>query len=229
MAELIKRILGSATGKVGDLVFKRYKNGKVFISTHKGFNTISESPNCVDNRARFNTAVKFSKAVNSLPELRQIWKSSNIEGRSAYTKILSFNIKLFKNSSPSLINRISPKGFGFITDNLILSNNLISIDIKLGSNSSELLNNSYTANFIVALFNQKPGNDEITFPYIMATADYIPEKTEDFKNIIANLDSVQKQYVKEFTKAVVYIAFTNVKVKPHIYSSSFGISTDIVP
>ena len=101
MAELIKRILGSTSGKVGDLVFKSYKNGKVYITTHKGYNTISASPNCVKNRAGFNKAVKFSQAVNSLPELRLIWNASKLKGRSAYTKIMSFNIKLLKDLNPS--------------------------------------------------------------------------------------------------------------------------------
>jgi hypothetical protein len=228
MAELLKKILGSASGKVGDLVFKRYKNGKVFFSTHKGYNTISDSPNCVKNRANFNNAVKFSKAVNSLPELRQIWNYSNIEGRSAYTKILRFNIKLLKDTIPSLSNRISPKGFGFMASNLILSNNSIIIDIKLGDSSEDLLDLPFTANFVVALFNQKQNISEEVYPFAVATAEFIPENTSEFENIIAYFDSTQKQFVESYTKAIVYMSFTKTDVKPFVYSGSFAMKTDIV-
>ena len=228
MAELLKRVLGSTSGKVGDLVFKSYKSGKVFISTHKGYNTISKSPNCVKNRANFNKVVKFSKAVNSLPELREIWKASKVNGRSAYTKILSFNIKLLKDAEPSLNNRISPDGFGFFAQNLVITENSVSLDIKLNERTKELVGQSFTANFVVALFNQKPDLNKESFPFAVAEGKYLPVNFTDYINVTAEFDSIQKQYVAEFYKAIVYVSFTNINVKPYLHSSSFAIASDII-
>jgi hypothetical protein len=228
MGELLKRVLGSTSGKVGDLVFKYHKNGKVFISTHKGFNTISESPNCVKNRVNFNKVVKFSKAVNSLPELRDIWKASKMNGRSAYTKILSFNIKLLADAEPSLNNRISPGGFGFNTEKLALTENSVSLNIKLNERTKDYVGQSFIANFVIALFDQKQNLKEELFPFAVAVGKYLPENITDYVTVTANFDSVQKQYVAEFKKAIVYTAITKTDVKPYLHSDSFAIASDII-
>jgi hypothetical protein len=228
MAELVNKIIGSARGKVGDVVFKRHKNGKVFFSTHKGYNEISKSKKCVENRTRFNRAVNFAKAVNSLPELREVWKSSNIEGRSAYTKIMSNNIKLFHDTNPARTNKITPHGFGFHADNLILTNNSVSIDIKLIENFNELKNTKFSANFVVALFERKPGMDEYSFPYAVAISDYTPVADSQYQNITANFNTFESDNVNAYAKALVFIAFTNIETKPYIYSSSLGIASEII-
>ena len=228
MAELVNKIIGSARGKVGDVVFKRHKNGKVFFSTHKGFNEISNSKNCVDNRTRFKEAVNFAKAVKSLPDLREIWKYSNIEGRSAYTKIMSYNIKLFHDTNPARTNKICPPGFGFHADNLSLTSNSVSIDIKLIENFKELKNIKFVANFVVALFEQKPGMEEYTFPYAVAVSEYIPVVDSQYQNITAIFNTFESDNLKAYSKALVFMAFTNTETKPYIHSSSLARASDII-
>ena len=228
MAELVSKILGTARGKIGDVVFKRFKNGKVFFSTHKGSNVISKSKKCVDNRTRFNNAVKFAKAVNSLPELRKIWKSSAIEGRSAYTKIMSYNIKLFHETNPAKTNKICPPGFGFHADNIKINNNSVSVDIMLGSDNSNLINKIFTANFVVALFDRKPDKEEYTFPYAIASTVYISANESEYQNVTAYFDSFQKENVEAFTRAIVFFTFTNTESKRFIHSGSLARETYII-
>jgi hypothetical protein len=228
MAELVNKVIGSARGKVGDVVFKRHKNGKVFFSTHKGYNEISNSKKCMDNRTRFNRAVNFAKAVNSLPELREIWKYSSIEGRSAYTKIMSYNIKLFHDTNPARTNKICPPGFGFHADNFIISNNSISIDIKLVQNFKELRNIKFTANFVVALSERKPDMEEFSFPYAVALAEYTSILDSEYQNVTAFFNSFERDNVEAYTKAFAFMALTNTERKPYIHSSSFARGMDII-
>ena len=88
MGRLVKTVLGKASGKVGDLVF-RIVDGKVFIASHIGTNKISKSPECVNNRKRFSAVLKFASAVNKIPDLNIIWSKSRKTAKSGYNKIRS--------------------------------------------------------------------------------------------------------------------------------------------
>jgi hypothetical protein len=135
---------------------------------------------------------------------------------------------LFHDTNPARTNKICPPGFGFHADNFIISNNSISIDIKLVQNFKELRNIKFTANFVVALSERKPDMEEFSFPYAVALAEYTSILDSEYQNVTAFFNSFERDNVEAYTKAFAFMALTNTERKPYIHSSSFARGMDII-
>jgi hypothetical protein len=207
MGKLIHRVLGDARGKVGELVFKIY-NGKVYITTHKGFNKISKSPSCVKNRKRFAAAIKFSKAVNSLDTLKEVWKQSSAEGKRTYSKILRFNIDKLLDGKPSKLNSIVPSGFLIDVKDLVFSRNSAGFSLAVNDVDNDYNGMTFRLNLVIALFTNNKDVLNSVFPYLCLSVDFINNKGSEFKNIIVNFEKNQKEYIGLFKTARVFLALT---------------------
>jgi hypothetical protein len=219
MGRLVHRVLGDSQGKVGELVFKIY-NGKVYITTHKGFNKISKSPSCVKNRNRFAVSVKFSKAVNSLNNLKEVWSQSNAEGKRTYTKILRFNIGKLLDGKLSKLNSIVPAGFSVDAKDLVFSKKSLKLSLKITdeeNNYSEIL---FKLNFVVALLTNDKEVLNNAFPYLCFSVDFTADNNSNYKNITVNFNKYQIELLSKFQKARVFLALTNTDVDPCINSCS---------
>ena len=140
MAKVVDKFTGSFSGQLGDMVFRRYKNGSVFVARKKSHNTVSYSDACVKTRNKFKVAVAFAKAANSLPEIYKIWKNPVYEGRSPYTKILKTNIAFVDDDLlPGIRSKITPAGFGINYKILSLSKDKISFSFNLGEFNKSLI------------------------------------------------------------------------------------------
>jgi hypothetical protein len=207
MGRLIHRVLGDARGKVGDLVFKNY-NGKVYITTHKGFNKISKSPACVKNRKRFAAAIKFSKAVNSLDNLKEVWKKSSAEGKRTYTKILRYNIEKLLDGKPSKLNSIVPSGFRIDVKDLVFSSSSARFALAINEGDFDYSGMSFRLNLVIALFTNNKDVLNSVFPYLCLSVEFINGKSSEFKNIIVNFEKNQKECICLFKSARVFLALT---------------------
>jgi hypothetical protein len=76
---------GQLSGKIGDLVFARLKNGKVIVRQRPVRKT-SKKPGELANQQRFLSAVAYAKAVwNSQPELQAKYKAAaQRQGRQGF-------------------------------------------------------------------------------------------------------------------------------------------------
>ena len=219
MGRLVHRVLGDAQGKVGDLVFKIY-DGKVYITTHKGFNKISKSPPCVKNRNRFAVSIKFSKAVYSLNNLKEVWSQSNAEGKKTYTKILRFNIGKIIDGKPSKLNSISPKGFDIDAKDLAFSKESISLSLKITDEENNYSGIQFKLNFVVALLTKdKEVLKTISLIYVFRSISLL-KIILTIKNITVNFNENQSELLEKFQKARVFLALTKTDVNPCVYSRS---------
>ena len=94
MARLTKAVLGELSGKIGSLVVRKV-NGKQFVSLRPDHYKKSKSTKAIYEKNKFSAVVKFARTINSIPHIKNVWQKSNLQGFSAYHKILKANLKLF--------------------------------------------------------------------------------------------------------------------------------------
>jgi hypothetical protein len=68
----------------------------------------SKSALAKEGRNNFAMTVKFAKAVNSVPALKEIWALANVEGSNSFQKIIKNNTSLVKEGSFTPLNKITP-------------------------------------------------------------------------------------------------------------------------
>ncbi len=94
MGRLVGQIVGTARGRIGNLVTKSVKKGESIVYPYNPNRKKTNSPKAIAHNNRFKIINKFSSAVNGSLVLRRIWQlNKSLKGRSAYTKIHSYNYK----------------------------------------------------------------------------------------------------------------------------------------
>jgi hypothetical protein len=205
MGRLYKPVLGRASGKVGDIVF-RHVDGKVFITSHKGSNKISSSPACVNNRSRFSTVVNFAKAVNNLPDLKRIWSKSPVKGINAYSKIISKNVKAVSNNLLTKSNMITPSGFSLYIDDVSLSISEVSLSFLIGEKSAAYSGLSFKSNFVIAF--SEPVNPETKTPLVISLQSSVTPSANNYVDTSAVYDNTARLIYPLYKNAVVFFAIT---------------------
>lgn len=222
MGRLYKPVLGRASGKVGDIVF-RYTNGNIFITSHKGTNKISTSTNCVNNRLRFAAVVRFAKTVNKLPDLKLIWKKSRKKGATGYSQIITQNINSIFDNNVTTSNIITPPGFFVTVKDVVLTNSTVSLSVLLGSSRTQLTGFEYVSNFIIAFSD--PISDAIPDKaLILSTESNVTPSETEFVETSALYNNSGIQIMSMYKKAIVFFAITKVvsENKPCLFSSSYA-------
>ncbi len=125
---IIKNILGTITGRIGDIVV-RTVNGKSVASVRPSKYNASQSSQAVFNRNRFSVTVSFAKYVNFIPLLSKVWSTARIQGVSAFNKILKCNVKLSGKEHPSECNIITPSGYTIELNEVEFEKDFISIEV----------------------------------------------------------------------------------------------------
>lgn len=90
MARVNKQLLGIINGKIGNLVFRNV-NGKTFVSNRPLKYNITGTEESTRVKKGFKNLIQFSSYINSIPILKDVWKSKSVRGKRAYNKIFSHN------------------------------------------------------------------------------------------------------------------------------------------
>ncbi|MFZ4591334.1 MAG: hypothetical protein ACOYN6_10080 [Ignavibacteria bacterium] len=111
MGRVTHQITGTIHGRVGNLVYKGKKAGESTVYPYNPEQKKPDSAKYKDNNDSFTTINKFSSAVNDSSLLKEIWRTyRNINGKSGYNKIHSYN---YKHCLPDFVDkyaRILPGG-----------------------------------------------------------------------------------------------------------------------
>ena len=229
MAKVVDKFTGSLSGQLGDMVYRRYKNGSVFVARQKSVNTVSYSDKCINTRNNFKVAVAFAKTANTLLDIHSVWKNSSIEGRSPYTKILKANIGSVNDRKlPGVASKITPKGFGFNTQLISLSTDKICLNLSLPEFSKQFVNINFKLNFVLALYNPVIPDSETPF---ICIADSSAVSFPDFDNyhlIESDFGSMNRKTLSEYHDAVIFFALTNTENKAHIISGTYHYESAIL-
>jgi hypothetical protein len=127
MASFENAILGDVKGKVGQVIGRR-RGKKFFFYAAPREVKISNTPLAIKSRKKMKPVAQFASVVNSIPELKNLWKSSKIEAFDAFHKIEKLNYPFFTSERPTKENMIIPN---IHTDNNITESSISGKGIKL--------------------------------------------------------------------------------------------------
>lgn len=220
MAILTKNVLGKPIGKVGDIVFKNV-NGKIILATHIGSNKISDSPACVNNRSNFSSVVKFALAVNKIPELNQVWRSSDIKGHRTHNKIISANSKYTVNRFVSEKNIITPLGLLLKISSWAFDKKSLTVTFTLPGNSNNYRGRKFTACFVLALSNPVSKTSK-PVEFFGTTEENIALPVNEPAVITKSFSKQQTDAIKLYKIVRIYFAIADVSGKKPLFSSSYS-------
>jgi hypothetical protein len=130
MAELNKTVLGRLSGAVGDVVF-RQRSGKNFVGTKPSSFIPGNDPASVARRERFALAIQFAGSINSVSELKSVWKKSTPSGLSPFNHMIQINYHSIVNNEVSDIATLGPKpDFGVSASSISLSSAVLQVDLN---------------------------------------------------------------------------------------------------
>ncbi|MDP2364841.1 MAG: hypothetical protein Q8M94_13870 [Ignavibacteria bacterium] len=107
MADLRKKVLGTVSGAVGDLLF-RAKNGKNYVGTKPLSFIPGKDEKSIARRQRFAMATRLSKPINSIYKLKSLWKSVTPVGLSPYNQIVKSNYSNVQSDSIGDLVKLVP-------------------------------------------------------------------------------------------------------------------------
>ena len=158
MAQVNDNILGNLSGRLGNIVFRKM-NGKSFASIRPKKYKPAKSEEAVKTKNKFATVVKFASYINSIPEIKTIWKSSALNGKRGYNTIITINQSLLskdllkdKETLINIDNIIVPKGMDINLSHFNNEYDSISISYSLNELSDQALNINLIKSFFIFCF-----------------------------------------------------------------------------
>ncbi|MFA7360898.1 MAG: hypothetical protein WC139_07655 [Candidatus Kapaibacterium sp.] len=218
MGRLFKTVLGKASGKVGDFVF-RIVDGKVIIASHIGTNEISKSPECVNNRKRFAAVLNFASAVNKIPDLKIIWNKSRKSAKSGYNKIISVNTKLVEDYQISKQNIVTPDGFSLFNLDAVLTAQNAVVSFSLSDDSVIYSGKKFNACLVITLSNPVSKLNKTSFSFSNVVPDVVVDSTV---SVVSFSLKNQKKIIDKYRKAIVFFALSNTEQNKPLCSDSFA-------
>ena len=210
MVRIKNRILGIPEGKLGNVVY-RTMNGKTFASSRPANYNSSHSPKAKLNRNRFGIAIEFAKYVNSIPTLKNIWKSAKIKGTTSFNRIVKYNSKCIGEKSPTKNNIITPYEnvpsknlFSFHYQSLNFSQEAGMIKIVLPDKSGGFeYNLDYNLTFVFMLLDPKRKSDKY---FLLDHMELTYNITQDLAEINIDLDKSFLPKLNKYKKLVIYFS-----------------------
>ncbi len=219
MARFKKNILGDVRGKIGDKVYKE-KDGTEYVASVPEQYTMSDSPAAVANYNKMIVRGKFSKMVNDVGLLKEVWRITVIKGydkSSAFNKISGVNSKFILPGKATENNIITPGGFGLkIKDIKCLGNK---VEIKLKDIPKKRGENKFAC--MLLIWCEEP---EKTEEDKYSNESILKEMETTGKKIIFETDENIMMKISKYTYRIIYFALIAVdnEGRPMRWSSTFA-------
>ena len=197
MATLKKSLLfENASGKVGQFVIKNFRGKKVLI-TRPSKIKISRTAKAVSARKNFAATVIISKAANSIPIIKEIWRSAKTEGSSPFQKLMSYNGQKVNKGQLTLSNIITPAGLYLKLNSVSFQNNKLNFDYSF----PEAADQKFPLKMFACLYFQK------YFRKVLTLENEIAEPSPDGNYIISvSLDVNFTRALNADPHPIIYLA-----------------------
>ncbi|MBK9097333.1 MAG: hypothetical protein IPM14_04260 [bacterium] len=130
MANLRKKVLGTVSGAVGDVLF-RTKNGKNYVGTKPLSFIPGKDEKSIARRKRFAMATRLARPINSIYNLKSLWKSVTPADLSPYNQIVKANYTSVQSDLVSNQVKLVPDiGFSMQTNSIELDENRLRVTIN---------------------------------------------------------------------------------------------------
>ena len=218
MAEITKNVIGNISGTLGNMVFRNI-GGKVIIYTRPHNQKISYTEKSVKNRGKFGMASLLSTNALQLPGIKEVWNSSNLEGRSAYTKIIKFNAKSVEADRLTIKNDIVPIGKRLTVNSFSLTSEKFEIDYN--TDNLQNITQPYNACLLIFLYDLKnpaTGSNHYFIKDTLIINDGITSENKTLQFIMSNTYSAE---ISLYNKAVIFFALTKTTSKEVYWTTNF--------
>lgn len=218
---LVKRSLaGKFSGKLGEVVYRNYGNKTVVCVRQRKYKS-SKSKLSLNAKSNFKFTTMLAVSANRLPEIKSVWASSDCEGRSAYTKLIKYNIRLSSENGLTLNNVITPEGKYLKLNSCQISNSSLSINYSLSAGESEIISPPYTANILLYLYNVE---DKNCMPEILVISCAI----DNPDTLLFNFTPEQMSVISNYSHYIVFLAFTKKADSKFLWTSTSSFSSSII-
>lgn len=208
MATLKGNVLGKIRGKVGT-VSGRVRNGKNYLVSLPASFNVPNDPLSLARREKFKMAVKFAKAVNADPLLKEIWNVNNTSNRTVFNLVMQQNYKLLENNSPSDQNIITPElGFNpnlasaaYANGDLTITTNILSETLTINPEEETQI---IASGFI---FAEDPSSDNVEL-YNFYNFSMAPQAIdlEQQMTFVRTLPYIQQMGLEHYQVTKIYSA-----------------------
>jgi hypothetical protein len=136
MARLKKQVLGTVSGAVGDILF-RVRNGNTFVGTRPASFMPGMDTASVNRRMRFALTTKLCRTINSVPELKTIWRAVTPSRLTQYNMMVKLNYNNVSHNNVSGFIKLVPEiGFGVTVTSIIIDSANLEVELQsIGTNS----------------------------------------------------------------------------------------------
>ena len=218
MAEITKSVIGNISGTLGNMVFRNI-GGKVIIYTRPHNQKISYTEKSVKNRGKFGMASLLSTNAMQLPGIKEVWNSSNLGGRSAYTKIIKFNAKSVESDRLTIKNDIVPIGKRLTVNSFSLTSEKVEIDFN--TDNFQNITQPYSACLLIFLYDLKnpaTGSNHYFIKDTLIINDGITSGNKNLQFIMSNTYSAE---ISLYNKAVIFFALTKTTSREVYWTTNF--------
>ncbi len=173
---LLTSSLGNLSGKIGNLVFK-VMNGKTYVSKAPGKRKAITDPAKLRHAIKFGTTGKIASAINSVPELQDIWKMEFKTKNGVFTKIFKSIYRQMTGNDFNQSGSIMP-GHGFpVNGKVTIGINHIFVEADAPGEKSGITEE--TEKFIQAvgiIVFKEPVNDTVPETKVASILSWPPEE-----------------------------------------------------
>src|ERR1035437_3883898 len=197
------------SGLAGTIEFYTIK-GEVFFKTHAKKHRKSRSKKAVSGRSNFASVVKFAKAIIKIPELKEIWSHSSLEGRNEFQKLIKYNMPLAYDGDLTIKNFCTLKGLNLYVPDLLLDDDTLNFTFDVyGFVKPPLKIHMF---FYMYNCKRKDGFDFLIMPKCLSIdkddSEMIHKKGESKYIINKKLLKDEREQLSDFKDVVVLLAVT---------------------
>jgi hypothetical protein len=221
----VKGFFLNISGKMGDMVI-RERDGKQHAYLYEKSNK-PRSKNVQRSNGKMGLSVPFSSAVNKIRTLKTAWKNSAVEGKDAYRKMISLNIKKAKpgyDISDCLLVPVIEK---FETEITLIEFSENNLKVRTGIYPGKIIGNKRISVQGVLQLTEPADKypDEFIFiPVFTSDKDFVKDMPMEFESTFSSQDS-QLIKVYKTRKLLLNICLKDLQGEPELFSKEVHIIT----
>lgn len=225
MAKIRKQVLGVISGAVGDVLF-RVIDGNAYVGTRPISFTPGTDALSVARRERFSMATKFSRTINSIPELKTIWKAVTPSRLTQYNMIVKINYHNVQHNAVTELVKLVPEiGFQLTASGIDINPERLRVDIdSVASNAGINLTNEQFFKLVGVFHLSNPVNEQAApHAFMRVVSEDTPIDLENpFSYQITFMNQVS-QLVEQYQVRKVFLTLLTLDINknPVHYSNTF--------
>lgn len=226
MAELKEKFFGKISGAFGDFI-GIVRGDDNYIVKKKANRKIDNSPQAVERRNKFGVAIQASKAVNSITNLKLIWKLKAPSKLSAFNNFIKYNYHYVEsNGTTTGFSLLPGLGFAFSVDNFAVTEDSISLTIFPLINSFTFdtgVEKNIEAYFLIELNNPISENSKKVLFFIKSSGKQSLDLENSLTFSIA-LKETDTKLISQYSVTKVHVVFCTLDAeeKPVHYSVTYS-------